>query len=164
MLRDQFQEFAVHGLNYSLCFSARADYFSEIRAFAEPAVRFYDKVYLASFTPAETQEYTAAVFGDSAIIHHVSEWLCAKTLGHPYFQAFVSRQFLTLAQDSLSDLELLWPVIFKRLEYEKFRSDLANVTEREAQLLKDIASSGNDEIGPSELSNPYDRNYFKRLT
>jgi hypothetical protein len=45
-LRDQFQEFAVHGLNYNLCFSARADYFSEIRTFAEPAVRFYDKVYL----------------------------------------------------------------------------------------------------------------------
>ena len=132
MLRDQFQEFAVHGLNYSLCFSARADYFSEIRAFAEPAVRFYDKVYLPSFTPAETQEYTAAVFGDSANIHLVSEWLYAKTLGHPYFLAFVSRQLLTLVQDSLCDPELLWPVIFKRLEHEKFRSDLANVTEREA--------------------------------
>ena len=64
-LRDQFQEFAVHCLNYSLCFSARADYFSEIRTFAEPAVRFYDKVYLASFTRAETREYAAAVFGDS---------------------------------------------------------------------------------------------------
>lgn len=164
MLRDQFQEFAVHGLNCSLCFSARADYFSEIRAFAEPAVRFYDKVYLASFTPAETQEYTAAVFGDSANIDHFSEWLYAKTLGHPYFLAFVSRQLLALGQDSHADPELLWAVIFKRLEYEKFRSDLANVTEREAQLLKDIASSGNDEIGPSELSNPYDRNYFKRLT
>jgi hypothetical protein len=30
--------------------------------------------------------------------------------------------------------------------------------------LKDVASLENDEIGPSELSNPYDRNYFKRLT
>lgn len=164
MLRDQFQEFAVHGLNYSLCFSARADYFSEIRAFAEPAVRFYDKVYLASFTPAETQEYTAAVFGDSANIDHVSTWLYAKTLGHPYFLAFVSRQLLTLVQDSLTDPELLWPVIFKRLEHEKFCSDLANITEREAQLLKDAAFLENEEIGPSELSNPYDRNYFKRLT
>jgi hypothetical protein len=82
-LRDQFQEFAVHGFNYSLCFSAHADYFSEIRAFAEPAVRFYDKVHLASFTPAETQQYAAAVFGDSAPIHHLSEWLHGKTLGHP---------------------------------------------------------------------------------
>ena len=70
-LRDQFQEFAIHGLNYSLCFSARADYFSEIRAFAEPAVRFYDKFYLASFTPAETREYAAAVFGDAAPIRRI---------------------------------------------------------------------------------------------
>jgi hypothetical protein len=84
-LRDQFQEFAVHSLNYSLCFSARADYFSEFRTFAEPAVRFYDKVYLASFTPAETKEYAAAVFGDSAPIHRVSDWLYVKTFGHPYF-------------------------------------------------------------------------------
>jgi hypothetical protein len=96
MLRDQFQEFAIHGVNYSLCFSARADYFSDIRAFGEPAVRFYDKIYFASFTPAETQEYTATVFGDSASIHHVSEWLYAKTLGNPYFLAFASRQLLTL--------------------------------------------------------------------
>ncbi len=163
-LRDQFQEFAVHGLNYSLCFSARADYFSEIRAFAEPAVRFYDKIYLASFTPVETQEYAAAVFGNSAPIDEISEWLYAKTFGHPYFLAFVSRQLLTLAQGSISNPELFWPAIFKRLEHEKFRSDLANVTEREAQLLRDVAALQNEEIGPSDLSHPYDRNYFKRLT
>jgi AAA ATPase domain len=163
-LRDQFQEFAVHGLNYSLCFSARADYFSEIRHFAEPAVRFYEKAYLASFTRAETQEYAAAVFGDSAPIHQVSEWLYGKTLGHPYFLAFISRQLLTLGQGTLSHPELLWPVIFSRLEHEKFRSDLANVTEKEAQLLRDVATAQNGEIRPSELSSPYDRNYFKRLT
>ena len=163
-LRDQFQEFAVLGLNYSLCFSARADYFSEIRAFAEPAVRFYDKIYLASFTPAETQEYTAAVFGNSAPIDEISEWLYAKTFGHPYFLAFVSRQLLTLAQGSVSNPEPFWPVIFKRLEHEKFRSDLANVTEREAQLLREVAALQNEEISPNEIGHPYDRNYFKRLT
>src|SRR5215469_16616015 len=90
-LRNQFQEFAIHGVNYSLCFSARSDYFSNIRSFAEPAVRFYEKVYLSSFTRPETREYTAAVFGDSPRIHHLSQWLYAKTLGHPYFVAFVSR-------------------------------------------------------------------------
>lgn len=93
-LRNQFQEFAIHGVNYSLCFSARSDYFSNIRSFAEPAVRFYDKVYLSSFTLAETRDYTAAVFGDSPRIHHLSQSLYAKTFGHPYFLAFVSRQEL----------------------------------------------------------------------
>jgi hypothetical protein len=37
------------------------------------------------------------------------------------------------------------------------------VTEREAQLLRDAAALQNDEIAPSDLSTPYDRNYFKRL-
>jgi hypothetical protein len=126
-------------------------------------VRFYDKVYLASFTPAETKEYAAAVFGDCAPIHRVSSWLYVKTFGHPYFMAFISRQLLTVGQGSLSDPELLWPVIFRRLEQEKFQSDLSNVTEREAQLLRDAAALQNDEIAPSDLSTPYDRNYFKRL-
>jgi AAA ATPase domain len=163
-LRDQFQEFAIHGVNYSLCFSARSDYFSDIRSFAEPAVRFYDKVYLSSFTPQETDEYTAAVFGDSVQIRHLSSWLYEKTFGHPYFLAFVSRQLLSLAQGHVSEPERFWPAIFKRLEQEKFRSDLAHVTEREVQLLRDVANAPIEEIGPRELSNQYERKYFSRLT
>src|SRR5260370_24271476 len=58
-LRNQFQEFAIHGVNYSLCFSARSDYFSNIRSFAEPAVPLYQKVYLSSFTLPRTPQDTA---------------------------------------------------------------------------------------------------------
>jgi hypothetical protein len=163
-LRDQFQEFAIHGVNCSLCFSARSDYFSNIRSFAEPAVRFYDKVYLSSFTPQETREYAAAVFGDPPHIHQLSYWLYDKTFGHPYFLAFVCRQLLALAQGDLSEPERLWPAIFKRLEQEKFRSDLAHITEREVQLLREVARAEHDEISPRELSGRYDRNYFMRLT
>jgi hypothetical protein len=163
-LRDQFQEFAIHGVNYSICFSARSDYFSNIGSFAEPAVRFYDKVYLSSFTPHETRDYSAAVFGDSSRLIELSEWLYAKTFGHPYFLAFVSRQLLALARTHLSEPERLWPTIFKRLEQEKFRSDLAHVTEREVQLLREVARAEDDEISPRELSGQYDRNYFMRLT
>ena len=164
VLRNQFQEFAIHGVNYSLCFSARSDYFSNIRSFAEPAVRFYDKVYLSSFTLPETREYTAAVFEDSPRIHHLSQWLYAKTFGHPYFLAFISRQLLALAHGFLVDPEPLWPAIFKRLEHEKFRSDLAQVTEREVQLLRDVAKAGNEEVCPRQMSNQYERKYFSRLT
>src|SRR2546429_1669671 len=45
----------------------------------------------------------AAVFGDSLRTHHLSQWLYAKTFGHPYFLAFVSRQLLALAHGSLVD-------------------------------------------------------------
>ncbi len=46
-LRDQFQSFAIEGLNYSVCFSAKADFFSGVLSFAEPAVRFYNKLYIS---------------------------------------------------------------------------------------------------------------------
>ena len=163
-LRDQFQEFAVHGLNYSLCFSARSNYFSNIRSFAEPAVRFYEKVYLSSFTPAETREYAAAVFGNSFGIDGLARWLYEKTFGHPYFTAFVSRQLIVLGEGACTHPESLWPAILNRLEQEKFRSDLAQVTEKEVQLLREVAASEADEIGPRQLSSAYERKYFSRLT
>jgi len=49
-IRDQFQFFGIEGMNYSVCFSAKPDYFAETKALAEPAVRFYTKVYLEPFT------------------------------------------------------------------------------------------------------------------
>jgi hypothetical protein len=76
----------------------------------------------------------------------------------------VSRQLLSLAQGHVSEPERFWPAIFKRLEQEKFRSDFAHVTEREIQLLRDVANAPIEEIGPRELSNQYERKYFSRLT
>lgn len=84
-----------------------------------------------------------------------------KTFGHPHFLAFVSRQLLLLAQGHFSEPKRFWPAIFKRLEQEKIRSDLAHVTEREVQLLREVANAASDEIGPRELSNLYERKYLK---
>jgi hypothetical protein len=91
-ITDQFQSLGVEGMNYSVCFSAKPDYFAETKALAEPAVRFYTKLYLEAFTLEETIEYTRAVFGTSldptAII---TAWLHEKTLGRPHFLAFVCK-------------------------------------------------------------------------
>src|SRR6201982_444900 len=64
-IRDQFQFFGIEGMNYSVCFSAKPDYFAETKALAETAVRFYTKVYLDPFTLEETIQYTRSVFGAS---------------------------------------------------------------------------------------------------
>jgi len=53
-IRDQFQAFGIEEINYSVCFSAKTEYFSGTRSFAEPAVRFYNKLLLAPFTLEET--------------------------------------------------------------------------------------------------------------
>jgi hypothetical protein len=165
-LRDQFQSFAVDGINCSVCFSAPLNYLSDIRSFAEPAVRFYEKVHLEPFTPGETLEYVAAVFGPKAAnIEAFSEWLQGKTQGHPYFMAFICRQMAALAHGSLAPNNTLhhWPAIFARLEMEKFRSDLAQVPDSEVQLLRVLARKPDDHIAVKGLP-AGDRVYFSRLT
>jgi hypothetical protein len=67
IVRDQFQSFGVEGINLSVCFSAKPDYFSGIRSFAEPAVRFYNKCTLQPFSLEETTEYVRAVFGTASL-------------------------------------------------------------------------------------------------
>jgi len=165
-VRNQFQSFAVDGINCSVCFSAPLNYFSDIRSFAEPAVRFYDKVHLEPFTPSETSEYVEAVFGPKAgHVDGFSEWLHAKTHGHPYFMAFICRQMAELAHGSLTQEStvLHWPAIFAHLERYKFRSDLAQVPESEIQLLRALALKPDDQITVKGLT-AGDRAYFSKLT
>jgi hypothetical protein len=164
-LRDQFQSFAIENINCSVCFSAPLNYFSNIRSLAEPAVRFYDKVYLGPFSPAETAEYVEAIFATAANHTEFAEWLYSKTGGHPYFMAFICRQLAGLSR-ATATLETAqhWPEIFDRLEKEKFRADLAHVTDREIQLLRALARSGDEQITVKEFDEQYERVYFSRLT
>ena len=164
-LRDQFQSFTIEGLNYSVCFSARTDYFSGIRSFAEPAVRFYDKFYLDPFTLEETDEYVQAVFGSHPDKgHELGAWLYEKTLGHPYFLAFISRQLLTLAPGTLPEPPTdLWPEIFRQLEREKFRCDMTQLSEKDSELLRAFAREDGEEFGPRQVGQQFDRVYFRRL-
>lgn len=165
-LRDQFQSFAVDGINCSVCFSAPLNYFSDIRSFAEPAVRFYEKVHLEPFAPTETLEYVAAVFGSNTPnMESFASWLQEKTHGHPYFMAFICRQIAEAGRYSLARERALeqWPAIFARLEREKFQSDLAQVPESELQLLRVLAQKEDEHIAAKELPAGY-RVYFSRLT
>jgi len=165
-LRDQFQWLGVQGMNYSVCFSARSDYFSAIRSFAEPAVRFYNKLYLAPFSQEETTQYVQTAFrASSEKTYRLSRWLYEKTLGHPYFLAFICRELLGCAHGSLPQTpERLWPDIFQRLERAKFRSDLAQVPEKELELLHALAGARGDESNPRHFIPAFQYAQFSRLT
>jgi len=161
-IRDQFQAFGIEEMNYSVCFSAKADYFSGTRSFAEPAVRFYNKLLLASFTPEETFNYANAVFGsDPRDVQSLSDWLYQKTLGHPYFLAFISRELLAKGDHSPKQL---WPEIFIRLEGEKFQADLAQLSEKDIALLRAIAAAEEHELTPAPFARKFQYEYFRRLT
>lgn len=120
-------------MNYSVCFSAKPDYFAETKSLAEPAVQFYTKVYLEPFALDETIEYTRSVFATSpdttAII---AAWLHEKTLGHPYFLAFVCKHLsATQKQIQPRQLEAIWPAIFDQLGRERVQPAVL-FTERQA--------------------------------
>jgi hypothetical protein len=160
-IRDQFQALAVDGMNFSVCISAKADYFSGIHSFAEPAVRFYSKIILAPFTFDETSEYTQAVFDSQANIGPLARWLYDKTLGHPYFLAFISRELLARGNGSPAQF---WREISAQLEREKFESDLAQLSEKDIGLLRALASYEEQEFSPTPFVKEFQYEYFRRLT
>ncbi len=165
-LRDQFQSFAIEGLNSSACFSARADYFSGVRSFAEPAVRFCEKVYLAPSPLEETNESVRAVFASHPDnTRELAEWLYEKTLGHPYFLAFLSRQLPAQTRGSPAESPARhWPEIFRQSEREKFRTNLAQLSEKDSGFLHAFAKGDGEEFAPRQVGQQFDRVYFRRLT
>ena len=165
IIRDQFQSFGIEGVNFSVCFSAKRDYFSGIRSFAEPAVRFYNKCFLEPFTPEETLEYTRAVFGSTRVnTLKMSEWLYKKTFGHPYFLAFICRDLWSQYHARpFTNPDHLWQDVFRRLERGKFTTDLAQLSDKELALLCAIAANEDDEFNPAPFVRQFHPQYFRRL-
>ena len=165
IVRDQFQSLGMEGVNFSVCFSAKRDYFSGIRSFAEPAVRFYNKCFLEPFTPEETLEYAGAVFGSTRLDSlKLAEWLYGKTLGHPYFLAFICRDLWSQYHTRpFTNAAHLWPSVFSRLEQGKFNTDLAQLSEKEIALLRAIAASKENEFNPAPFVQKFHPQYFRRL-
>lgn len=165
IIRDQFQSFGIEGVNLSVCFSARRDYFSGVRSFAEPAVRFYNKCTLEPFTLEETLEYTQTAFAGTRLdSRNLSEWLFGKTLGHPYFLAFISRELWHhYRARPFTNPTPIWPSVFRRLEQIKFAADLSHLSEKELALLQAIAADDQDEFNPASFVQQFHYQYFKRL-
>jgi len=118
MIRDQFQWLGIEGMNYSVCLSAKPDYFAGTKALADPAVRFYTKFDLEPFTWLDISEKVAA-------------WLHEKTRGHPYFLACIWKHLMTTEkQIEAHKLETTWPATLDQLGREKFRSDVSKLSAR----------------------------------
>lgn len=128
IIGDHFQSFGIEMLNYGICFSAKSDYFAEPKALADPAVRFYTKLYLQPLTPEEVVEYIHSVFDfslDTAAT--VAGWLYEKTLGHAYF--LVCKQLSGRASEIQEDkLEPCWPAVLDQLGREKFSPEVSQLS------------------------------------
>ncbi len=165
MLRDQFQSFGIEGMNYSVCFSAKPDYFDRTKALADPAVRFYTKFYLEPFTLEEMLEYARPLFGPPLdISEKVAAWLHKKTIGHPYFLACICKYLMaTTKQIEAHKLEATWPTILDQLGREKFRSDVSKLSAKEFELIHQFAGLGEGEVSADHFGGKFQREYFARL-
>ena len=164
-IRDQFQSLGIESMNYSVCFSAKPDYFAETKGLADPAVRFYTKFYLERFTLDETLDYARSVFDLSLDTSAtVAAWLHEKTLGHPFFLAFVCKYLTTTAGQIQPDkLEPIWPAIFDQLGREKFRSDVSQLSAREFEFVRRFANLSENELATQHYTGKFRREYFARL-
>ncbi len=164
-IRDQFQSLGIESMNYSVCFSAKPDYFAETKGLADPAVRFYTKFYLERFTLDETLDYARSVFDLSLDTSAtVAAWLHEKTLGHPFFLAFVCKYLTTTAGQIQPDkLEPIWPAIFDQLGREKFRSDVSQLSAREFEFVRRFANLSENELATQHYTSKFRREYFARL-
>ena len=165
MIRDQFQWFGIEFMNYSVCFSAKPDYFAGTKALADPAVRFYTKFYLEPFTREETLEYARSVFGlPLDISKKVAAWLQEKTLGHAYFLASICKYLMaTGRQIEPHKLETNWPAVLDQLGREKFHSDVSKLSAKELELIHQFARLDEGEVSVEHLSGKFQREYFSRL-
>lgn len=165
IIRDQFQWFGIEGMNYSVCFSAKPDYFAGTKGLADPAVRFYTKFYLEPFTFQETLEYARSMFGlPLDISQRVAAWLREKTLGHPYFLACICEYLMaTEKQIEPRKLETNWPAILDQLGRERFRSDVSQLSAKELELIHQFARAGEGEVSAKHFSGKFQREYFARL-
>jgi len=164
-IRDQFQSLGIESMNYSVCFSAKPDYFAETKGLADPAVRFYTKFYLERFTLDETLDYARSVFDLSLDTSAtVAAWLHEKTMGHPFFLAFVCKYLTTTAGQIQPDkLEPIWPAIFDQLGREKFRSDVSQLSAREFEFVRRFANLSENELATQHYTSKFRREYFARL-
>ena len=165
MIRDQFQWLGIEGMNYSVCLSAKPDYYAGTKALGDPAVRFYTKFYLEPFTLEEMLEYARPLFGlPLDISEKVAAWLHKKTIGHPYFLACICKYLMTTEkQIEAHTLETTWPAILEQLGREKFSSDVSKLSAKELELIHHFASLGKGEVSADHFGGKFQREYFARL-
>lgn len=169
-LRGLFQSLAVSGFNYSLVFTAPSGYFGRVRELAEPAVRFFEKLYLSEFRYKEvetlfTKDLKLAKI-DMKISTEVIKRIYNLSQGHPYFVSFIGRCLLRLVEKeniTIKDFEKNWPQIFHIISEEKFREDTSGINGRQLQLLIDMAMLDKEEVSSSDLPD-YAGAYFTRAS
>ena len=170
-IRSIFQKLAMDGCNYMLFVTGPETLFGEIREFAEPFTRFFERFKLNLFDLEETRKAIqnplqlsgSGVNADDAVIERIHDL----TQGHPYFIHFIMCDLVDYREKGRITGNFFnehWKKIATHIEREKFEDDLFSASETERKALHQIAELPSDVVSPSEIRIKGKAEILKRLS
>ncbi|MEW6528637.1 MAG: P-loop NTPase fold protein [Candidatus Micrarchaeota archaeon] len=170
-LRGIFQKLAMDGCNIMLVISGPETLF-QIKDFAEPFARFFNRHNLSTFDFTETKKAIVKPIEISSINIKVDEDIIKKihelTKGHPYFIHFIMHYLVEYRQSGRIDIGFFkdsYEKIAKHLAREKFDYDfMSKATDKEREILLKIAKNPVEIFEPSKIKTPNVRKYLRLLT
>jgi len=156
-LRNNFQELARKGCNFSLVAAGPRILFKAVTDLAEPFARFFHPLYLEPFLLDGTREAIDKRILASKLDLRLSEGVISaiheKSKGHPYFVMFIAYELVNLIGNQKLVMERqfdeYWPKIVPILERSVFIGRLGEVSGREKETLLRIASIEEPLVSPS---------------
>ena len=157
-LRSIFQRLPFDGCNYMVVITGKENLFGQVREFAEPFTRFFDRYHLDLFNETETEKAIRIplqkISSPIRISDHVIKRIHELTSGQPFFIHFIMHDLVDFAEDdfiNLKDFESHWDKIWLHIEKEKFFGDYSSASDTERKLLAEIAGLYEMEFAPSDL-------------
>jgi Cdc6-like AAA superfamily ATPase len=158
-IRNTFQELARRGCNFSLVMTGPKLLFKDVADIAEPFTRFFHQFSLEPFALEGTREAINKRIEAKKLNMNFSKEAIAliqeKSSGHPYFVMFIAYELLNLVGNKnhimAKDFEESWPHIVTLLERNVFVNRLGEVSDKEKQVLLQIAQLNKDQFSPSDI-------------
>ena len=133
--------------------------FKEVTDIAEPFTRFFHQFALEPFALEGTQEAInkriLAGKLNLELSKEVTSIIYEKSNGHPYFVMFIMYELLNRVGNkkhiSLKEFDDSWPCIVTLLERNVFVNRLGEVSDKEKEVLLQIAQLNNDQFSPSDI-------------
>jgi hypothetical protein len=158
-LRNVFQELARRGCNYSLVVTGPKLLFKEVSDIAEPFTRFFHQFAIEPFTLEGTKEaINKRISAHELKLDFSSETIALiheKSNGHPYFIMFIVYELINQLKYNKhiteQDFNNSWSAIVELLERNVFVNRLGELSEKEKEVLLQIAKLSKDQISPSDV-------------
>jgi hypothetical protein len=158
-IRNTFQELARRGCNFSLVMTGPKLLFKEVADIAEPFTRFFHQFALYPFALEGTEEAInkriLACKLKLGFSKEVLSLIHEKSSGHPYFVMFIVYELINRVGNkkiiTRSEFDDSWSYIVTLLERNVFVNRLGEVSDKEKEVLLQIAQLDKDQFSPSDI-------------